>query len=488
MNTNKLREVFPQTTVYKDQKLVDSFKAANVPSFLRDWIIKRKAGPDGRITDPAALREYVSQIIPRREEWLNMVDSAREKGETRKFLANIRISFQVAKNRWQFEIPELGLQSRETVIEDYVWSRIKDDVMRTAGGWGLLQLSYLPPDPENGEKNGRYSLLEFKNFCPYKVDLDSFRRARDAFTAEEWMDVLLGAIDYNPAGYSSWTAKHTMLTRLLPFIEPRVNLVELAPKGTGKSYLFGSIGKYGWLVSGGTLSRAKMFRDIAKRQDGLVATNEFVALDEIQSIQFPDPSEMQGALKAYMEKGEATFGGDRVTGTAGIILLGNIPQEDMNEELDMFRTLPDVFHESALLDRFHGFVKGRNIPRMTESLKMDGWALNTEYFSEIMHMLRTPSECLMYRGVVEQLVEYPIGADTRDTEAVRRLCTAYLKLFFPNATSPDKINPKEFVQYCLRPAVEMRRVIRTQLQIIDPKEYGQKNMAVYQVRPDFLRG
>lgn len=487
MDETKLREVFPQTTVYKDQKLIGTFKAANIPSFLRDWILKRKANAQGRIDDSDALRKYVDQIIPRRSEWLDMVDDARERGETRKFLANVRIAFNAAKNRYTFEIPELGLQARETVIEDYVWHRIKDDVKKTAGGWGLVQLCYLPPDPENGEKNGRYGLLEFKNFCPYKIDLDAYRKAREAFTAEEWMDVLLGAIDYNPNGYEGWINKHTMLTRLLPFIEPRVNLVELAPKGTGKSYLFGSIGKYGWLVSGGTLSRAKMFRDIARRQDGLVATHEFVALDEIQSIQFPDPSEMQGALKAYMEKGEATFGDANVKGDAGIILLGNIPQENMNEAADMFRTLPAVFHESALLDRFHGFIKGRNIPRMSENLKINGWALNTEYFSEIMHLMRSQAECLLYRSVVERLVQYPAGADTRDTQAVLRLCTAYLKLFFPNATGPEKVVPEEFVRYCLRPAVEMRKVIRTQLQIIDPAEYGAKNMAVYELRPEFVR-
>ncbi len=485
MDDMKLREVFPQTTVYKDQKLIDTFKAANIPSFLRDWILKRKANAQGRIDDPDALRKYVDQIIPRREQRLEILGEARDRGETRKFLANVRVDWSIVKDRRTFEIPALGIIARETVIEEYVWNRIKGDVEKTSGGWGLVQLGYLPPDPENGMKEGRLALIEFKNFCPYKIDLDAFRRARDAFTVEEWMDVLLGAIDYNPAGYEGWINKHTMLTRLLPFIEPRVNLVELAPKGTGKSYLFGSIGKYGWLVSGGTLSRAKMFRDIAKRQDGLVASHEFVALDEIQSIQFPDPSEMQGALKAYMEKGEATFGGDNVKGTAGIILLGNIPQENMNEATDMFRTLPEVFHESALLDRFHGFVKGRNIPRMTENLKMNGWALNTEYFSEIMHLMRSPSECLMYRGVVERLIDYPSSADTRDTEAVRRLCTAYLKLFFPNATSPEKVDPGEFVQYCLRPAVEMRKVIRTQLQIIDPEEYGSKNMAVYRLRPEF---
>lgn len=479
--TDKLREVFPSTTVFKDQNLIATFKSASIPAFLRDWILKKKAGVDGKIADKEDLRRYVNEIIPKREDLLALKESARANGASKKFLARIDIRFNTGSNEVTFEIPELGVTHSETLVEDYVWNHIKDEVIATAGGWGLIQLGYLPPDEDR--KRGRLTLLEYKNFCPYTVSLDAFRLARGKFTIEEWFDVLLGAIDYNPEGYTDWVEKHTMLSRLLPFVEPRINLVELAPKGTGKSYLFGRVGKYGWLVSGGTLSRAKMFYDMSKKQAGLVSTREFVALDEIQSIIFPEPSEMQGALKAYMESGETTFGDKRVVGLAGIILLGNIPQDDMDITRDMFKTLPEVFHESALLDRFHGFIQGSQIPRMNESLKINTWALNTEYFSEIMHLLRNQAECLMYRGVVEDLVEYPKGADTRDTEAILRICTAFIKLLFPHVTHPTKIDVAEFKRYCLRPAIQMRTIIRNQLQILDPKEFGKKNVAAYTVKP-----
>lgn len=481
MNTDKLREFFPNTTVYKDQNIVAMFKAASIPAFLRDWIVKRKAEADGRIHDAEALRRYLYEIIPRRENLLELKETARSAGQTRKFLARIEVEFSTRTNEYSFSIPDLGLGHTETLIEDYVWERIKTDVVKTAGGWGLVQMGYRAPDGESGR--GCFTLLEYKNFCPYTVNLDVYREARKAFSAEEWLDVVLGAIDYNPAGYGDdWTKKHTMLTRLLPFIEPRVNLVELAPKGTGKSYLFGRVGKYGWLVSGGTLTRAKLFGDINGRTPGLIVSNDFVALDEIQSINFHDASEMQGGLKAYMESGEITVGRNRNIGSAGIILLGNIQQEDMDENKDMFRTLPEVFHESALLDRFHGFIRGRDIPRMSENLKVNGWALNTEYFSEIMHLLRQPGETLLYRHLAESLVAYPTGADTRDTEAVLRLCTAYLKLLFPHVVKPADIDSGDFMRYCLRPAVRMRSVIRQQLQIVDPKEYGGKSMAAYTLR------
>lgn len=295
MNIEKLREVFPETTVYKDTALMATFKAAGIPAFLRDWILKRKADASGKITDKAVLSQYMSQIIPQRADASTIKDEARDQGQSHKFLAKISVLFNASKNLWTFEIPDLDFRHRQTVIEDYVWQRIKGDVLKTSGGWGLVSIGYMPPDKERDDfKDGRFTLLEYKNFCPYKVNLDSFRRARDNFTIEEWIDVLLGAIDYNPAGYVRYLpdgkpeldvngkmipdsmAKRTMLTRLLPFVEPRVNLLELAPKGTGKSYLFGGVGKYGWLVSGGTLSRAKMFRDMQSKQDGLVAhsTNE----------------------------------------------------------------------------------------------------------------------------------------------------------------------------------------------------------------------
>ena len=478
MDTAKLRSAFPETTVFKSPSTNALFKAANTPSFLRDWILHRKADASGHIADPDALNGYVRSIIPGREDSLVIRGEALD-GQTRKFLAKVDIDLKSGSGCHTFAIDILGITHSQTIIEDYVWERIRSSVERTAGGWGLVRLGYQPPSGP-GKRDGRFTLLDFKSFRPYTIDLGAFVEARRAFTVEEWLDVLLGAIDYNPDGYASILQKHTMLTRLLPFVEPRLNLVELAPKGTGKSYLFGQVGKYGWLVSGGKLTRAKMFYDMNYKRFGLVADNDFVALDEIQSIDFTEPGEMQGALKAYMESGEATVGQIRVTGDAGILLLGNIDIESQRADVDRFRNLPAIFHESALLDRFHGFIRGIDIPRMTPAYYANGWALNTEYFCEIMHRLR--GESLTYRGVVEALVDYPKTADTRDTEAVLRIATAYLRLLFPHVRDPKDIAPEDFRRWCLEPAVAMRAIIRRQLQLIDPKEFGGKDMANYAIR------
>ena len=291
-------------------------------------------------------------------------------------------------------------------------------------------------------------------------------------------------MDYNADGYNDDEEKKlTMLTRLLPFIEKRLNLIELAPKGTGKSYLFGRVSRFGWLSSGGTMSRAKMFYDQNRHTEGLVAGNDFITLDEVQTISFTDTDEMRAALKGYLESGVYTVGNHEGTAYAGMILCGNISKASMEEDGygNMFVELPKVFHESALIDRFHGFIKGWNIPRMNDDLKASGWALNSEYFCSIMHELR---DDMSYRAIVDELVVVPDGADTRDTEAVKRISTAYLKLLFPNVRQPGDISSDDFKRYCLDRARKMRDIIKYQLGLLDD-EYKGKDIPAFTVCRDY---
>ena len=253
--------------------------------------------------------------------------------------------------------------------------------------------------------------------------------------------------------------------------------------GTGKSFLFGRVSRFGWLSSGGVMSRAKMFYDISKRTEGLVSGNDFVTLDEVQTISFTDADEMRAALKGYLESGIFTVGNYEGTADAGVILCGNIKKETMDADgySNMFEELPKVFHESALIERFHGFIKGWNIPRMNDDLKISGWALNSEYFCSILHELR---DDMSYRAVVDELIEVPEAADTRDTEAVKRIATAYLKLLFPNVRGPNDITVREFKRYCLDRARKMRDTIKYQLGVLDV-EYRGKDIPAFSVSPDY---
>ena len=463
---DKLKDNFDEMVLYKDLQNNNFTASFKLPSFMRDWVVKRFQDENGTIEVSKAL-DFVKTFIPKKEDWKSIMNRIVHYQERVKFLAKISINIDIRTQTISFSLPDFGLSYRDTIIPEDVWERCNASLLKSEENWGLIELGYQFPDEE--KTPGKIKLIDFKDFCPYLVDLDEFKCAREAFSLDEWIDVLLGAIDYNAEGYESQRQKLAMITRMLPFVEKRLNLIELAPKGTGKSYLFGSVSRYSWLSSGGTMSRARMFYDMARRTEGLVFGHDYVALDEVQTVNFTDVDEMRGALKGYMENGKYTVGNHEGSADAGIILLGNIPAESMNEYKNMFTELPHIFHESALIDRFHGFLKGWELPRMRNDLKVSGWALNSEYFSTIMHSLRDDPS---YRSVVDELVEGANVGETRDTEAILRICTAYMKLLFPHIRSAEEINKREFYNYCLRPAIDMRAIIKIQLGILDPGEFG----------------
>lgn len=466
----KLRDCFDEMVVYKDLKQSNFISSFKLPSFMRDWVLKRFQDEDGIVNVDEAT-EFIQKFIPKKEDWKAIKDRVVIYQEHVKFLAKVSVDIDIKTQRVSFSLPDFGLKFKDTIIPRNVWAECSADLLKAEENWGIVELGYQYADGDKEE--GKIKLNSFKDFCPYLIDLDEFKCAREEFSLEQWIDIILGAIDYNAAGYEKPLQKMAMITRLLPFVEKRLNIIELAPKGTGKSYLFGSVSRFGWLSSGGTMSRAKMFYDVARRTEGLVFGHDYVALDEVQTINFTDVDEMRGALKGYMENGKYTVGNHEGMADSGIILLGNIPANSMNEYTNMFTELPKVFHESALIDRFHGFLKGWDLPRMNDDLKICGWALNSEYFSSIMHLLR---EDASYRAIVDAKVEVPEKADTRDTEAIKRICTAYLKLLFPNVRQPGDISSRDFNHYCLSPAVNMRAIIKIQLGILDPDEFGGKDV------------
>lgn len=479
---DKLRMCFDEMVVYKDLKKNNIFASLSLPSFMRDWLIKMFMLETGELNHEEML-EFIHQNLPRKEDWTDIKDRIVTKFERVKILAKVSVDVDIRTGTVSFNLPDFGLTTKETYIPPTVWYACSSDLVKENETWGVIELDYLEPDEEL-KRRGKIQMRSFTKFQPYEVDLDYFKDARREFSTKEWIDLILGAIDYNAAGYEEEEQKITMITRLLPFIEKRLNLVELAPKGTGKSYLFGRVSRFGWLSSGGTMTRAKLFYDIQKKEHGLIAGYDFIVFDEVQTINFHPVDEMRAALKGYMENGVYTVGKVEGKSDAGVILCGNIPKAKMSEYESMFEELPSVFHESALIDRFHGFIQGWNIPRMNDDLKISGWALNAEYFCSIMHELRDDAS---YRAVVDALVNVPEASDTRDTEAVKRIATAYLKLLFPHVRSPKDINPQEFKRYCLRRAMSMRHHIKLQLGILD-EEYRGKNIPAFTVNNLFSEG
>lgn len=473
--SEKLRQVFSSMVVYKDLKRSNFFTSLSLPSFMRDWLLQKFSDEAGHY-DIQEISGFIKQFIPDKNEWGSLKDKIIFEGEHLKFLAKILVDIDISKQEITFEIPAFSLGKKDTFINIDTWNNCKNILPAGRETWGLIELAYKQPE---GKTPGKIELINFENFCPYQIDIEFFKQARQNFNIYEWLDILLGAIDYNSSGYRDEEQKLTMLTRLLPFVEKRLNLIELAPKGTGKSYVFGNMSRYGWLSSGGVMTRSKMFYDIEKSKEGLIVGNDFVVLDEIQTISFGSTDEMRAALKGYLEQGNFTVGNYRGVSDAGVTLCGNINIATMKQDgfADMFTELPEVFHESALIERFHGFIRGWNIPRMNDDLKMQGWALNSEYFCSIMHELRND---IAFRRIVDELILVPKGADTRDTEAVKRICTAYLKLLFPHVKNAGDINAMDFRRYCLDRAVRMREIIKFQVGLLD-EEYRKKKLPEFKI-------
>jgi ATP-dependent Lon protease len=454
--------------VYKRPETSKFFSSFGLPSFLRDWIVMKFSSKPG-VLDLDKVQHYISEVIPNRNQWESLKGRMISSGERIRILVKLRVRFDVATGMALYELPDFSFPAKkfEAVIDERLISsqETRDQLLFGQETWGVVELGWRLVSMGSGNKEtGCVVLTDFKPFQPYRVDTAYYQQARSQFTTEEWMDCLLSGMDYNPAGFDGIRPKMSMLCRLLPFVEKRINLIELAPKGTGKSYLFSQLSKYGWLVSGGSISRARLFYDIASKTPGLMSRHDFVALDEIQSIRFPNEEELRGALKGYLESGEYRVGDYHGVSEAGFVLLGNIQSKLMDVHANMFQELPLVFQESALLDRFHGFIRGWNIPRMRENLKARGWALNTEYLSVVFHELRND---IRYRALTDDLLDVPVSADGRDTESIKRIMTGMLKLFFPNCIYGHDLPLDDIRSLCLENAKTMRLDIRKQLSLLD---------------------
>ena len=460
--SQKLREQFAPLAIYKDPASTNSlFAGRNLPSFVKDFILKKYIRPDGS-TDATQLSLFLDKVIPKHQ---TDVKDRLGDGEEITVLCRFIVYIDLIHGIRRFGIPDLGIKTNEGQIPEYIYSKFKGELV-DGEKWGIIKLSLLPDD--DGKKN-HVEMVGYTPFKPYRsVDLDFYRNARQAFTTSEWIDLMLSAMEYNAEGFENMTQKIEFLSRLLIFIEPRLNVIELAPKGTGKSFVFGNLSKYGWLVSGGKVTRAKLFYDKARQQNGIIKNHDFTAFDEIQTIIFQEPAEIQAALKSYLESGKTTIDNNEFSSECGLMLMGNIPLTSDRRPVNprFFDSLPQSFRESALLDRFHCFIEGWHLPRVDKSLVYKGWTMNVEYFSEILHSLRTENS---YNLVFDEIVGYDKNADMRDFNAVKRIAVGYMKLLFPHWTTPESVDSEEFETYCLQPAVYRRGIIKEQCHLIDPE-------------------
>lgn len=464
--SEQTKRSFPDISIMRSRAYEPLFKGRKLPTFVKEFIIRKFTNNDGTVGENE-VKKYLKDKMPDNAEELKQ---RLLNGESVTITTRFTVETDMARGKVRFKLGDLGLNSDAFISPNLLDKNqvLFDDCEH----WGSITLVYVEPE---GRKKGYVLMTAFVSFNPYTIDEDTFFTAREDFSVDEWIDLLIAEIGYNPDEFKK-EEKLEIISRMLVFVEPRLNMIELGPKSTGKSHLFNNLSKYGWLLAGGRTSRAKLFYNKATKQFGVMKNFDVVGIDEITTFQFSDPEEMQSIMKSYLEAGQAAVDSVMFKSECGLILIGNIPLDERMQPINPLyvNSLPEMFRESATMDRFHGFIEGWKIPRINNSFLYEGWALNSEYFSSILHLLRFASE---YDKMFDDLVVVPQDCDLRDKKAVQRLTTAYHKLLFPHIRSLGDIEPEQvdvfkrlYDQYCLQPAMYRRQIIRTQCHRID-KEF-----------------
>jgi ATP-dependent Lon protease len=295
--------------------------------------------------------------------------------------------------------------------------------------------------------------------------LDILAQARKRFTTDEWKDFILRSIGIEPLDLNE-RAKDAFLLRIVPFVERNYNMVELGPRGTGKSHLFQQVSPYAHLVSGGKATVAKMFVDNNSGRRGLVCQYDVVCFDEISGISF-DKKDGINIMKGYMESGEFSRGKESIRADGSIVMVGNFEVDVQQQQKigHLFGPLPEEMrNDTAFMDRIHSYLPGWDVPKISKEILTDHFGLVSDFLSECMSQLRVQSRL----GVLQGRVQYGGALSGRDTNAVNKTVSGLLKLLYPS--SNEQILDED-LEWAIRIAMESRRRVKEQQKRIGAAEF-----------------
>ncbi len=456
MNSEQLNEKIHSafSDLVIDKALVRALKIREkrtIPSFVEEWLISRFQHPDK--SNEAIYQDvtaFMSKHLPAKTE-KERIKHQLQSGESLVLLDRFDVRIDIKNDKKILNIPCLEITDARVTNEVID----KNPILLEGGQWGAGRLVV--------RAEGKYNVVEMIEFNPMqsgKVRLHQLMKAREQFTTREWIYLLLRTMGYEPFAYTE-AQQNNLILRLLPLVQNNLNMMELAPKGTGKSFIYSNLSRYVWLNSGGALTQAQLFKNMNTKEIGLMGCYDLLVLDEGQSINFKGADDIQAKFKDYLESGHYSVGNDKITSECGLMILANIDlYENQPRQNDYIRHLPEMFHESALMDRFHGIVAGWEIPRFTTDCAAQGFGIKADVFGEYLHQLRIVSH-----------IEFPFGdcpslkGDNRDVKAVTRIATALSKLLLLN---PDH---SDYEDYVLIPAKALRQRVRTQLSELDPHEF-----------------
>ncbi len=296
--------------------------------------------------------------------------------------------------------------------------------------------------------------------------LDTLAKAREAFTSEEWKRFLLRSIGIEASELSD-RQRNALLLRMVPFVERNYNLVELGPRGTGKSHLFQQVSPYAHLISGGKATVAKMFvENTAKGRRGLVCQYDVVCFDEVSGISF-DQKDGVNIMKGYMESGEFSRGKESIRADGSIVLVGNfdVDVEHQQRVGHLFGPMPpEMRDDTAFMDRIHAFLPGWDVPKINKDLVTNHFGLVSDFLSECWSQLRNQSRV----SELQNRVFFGGALSGRDTNAVNKTVSGLLKLLYPNSDTPV---PDEDLEWAVRIAMEVRRRVKEQQKRVGAAEF-----------------
>lgn len=448
----KIQEIFGKLSIDKRRLPSSGLVKVGLPSYVGEWILEERFPGIGELNEEELNRlgKFIDMVIPKKNE-RNVYKNRLLKGDFVRLLTYMNVEVAVGRNKADRValIPALAVNDgiiTSSIIEE------NPDLLRH-GMWGIVTLIYT---------NDGILVEDFKPLQA-QVNLQYFYKLRQEFSTQEWINIMLQSAGYNPEPYTN-SQKIWVLSRLLPIVQKNIHIMELAPKGTGKSFIFENISPRVKVVSGGNLSPAVMFYNNATRQEGLLARYDVLVLDEVQKIKFDRPEEIIGSLKGYLANHRITRGGKiTIPSDCGLVLLANIKVDELQQPLSelLVEDLQEYWHETAFLDRFNGIIPGWEIPKFEEKMIVTGMGLKADFFSDTLTAMRHD---INFDEFARRHLEFG-DVKIRDQNAIVTNVAAYLKILFPDLN----VTQEEFDTYCLMPGRKLRQLIREQLWILDPE-------------------
>ncbi len=461
----KIRRVFGNAVIDKRRLPESRLTSRSIPGYVAEWVLDYVVPGEGALTpgEIAKVQEWATQRAPGPTD-ANRLRDQLLRGDILKILTFVQVDaiLKVSQQKRVARLPMLGLE--EAQIVDHLPE--KHPALLDEGMWGIAEIL----KTEQGA-----TVIGFKPMQA-SVSLDGWKNARAEFSFEEWRDLLLTSMGYAPNVLSS-AEKDYLLCRLLPLVQKNMHLMELAPKGTGKSYIYENISPQVRLI-GGNVTPAKLFVNNANGVAGYLARYKVVVLDEVQTLSFSSPEEIVANLKMYLandqiQRGTHTFGSD-----CGFVMLANITLDEHQQPLRQLivEELPSFMQETAFLDRLSGMIPGWKIGKLSGASFAQGPGLKSDFFGDTLLALR---DDLSLDAESARRVHFQGRTFHRNEKSIRALASGLFKLLYPHG----QVSDGDFHRHCVMPAVALRQQIWDQIYRLDNEVHSYERKLLDTIAP-----